>query len=477
MRRPAYKLTLGLLALLLIFGAGRIQDLLNRDRERLGLTRVAPLENAPPILALTTQALGGFRGLIANALWVRAMDLQDQDKYFEMVQLADWITKLEPHFVQVWLVQAWNMAYNISVKFKDPADRWRWVQRGVELLRDEGLKYNPKETLIYRELSWFYQHKIGHNLDDAHMFYKVSLFNDMQSVLGNRPRDPELLNPQTDDARRRLEILTNRFKLLPARMKEADDKYGPFDWRLPEAHAVYWAMLGQDLAKKEDQMSLRRSIYQSMQMAFTRGAAVEDKIGGGFTLGPNLEIIANVSKSYEDMMAQDESTKDLPKTGHKNFLRRAVEYLYLENRRTEAVRWFNYLKEKYPDGVRPPTLSLDEYVVQQVTEAVGETDVDRNRAVIGGLLVNSYLSLISDEDEKADNLRKLAQAVWRRHQEGISGQNQRVGLPPFAEIDRLIRNQLLDPEQGLPDEAAARLRTLLNLPASTNAAPVVPLKP
>ena len=83
------------------------------------MTRVEPLENAPPVLAFTTVALGGFRGLIANALWIRANDLQDDDKFFEMAQLADWITKLEPHFAQVWLVQAWNMAYNISVKFKD----------------------------------------------------------------------------------------------------------------------------------------------------------------------------------------------------------------------------------------------------------------------------------------------------------------------------------------------------------------------
>src|SRR5512144_2993048 len=107
------------LAAVLLVGVSQIQDQLNTDREVLGLTRVQPLENAPPVLAFTTVALGGFRGLISNALWIRAHDLQHDDKYFEMAQLAAWITKLEPHFVQVWIVQAWNMAYNISVKFKD----------------------------------------------------------------------------------------------------------------------------------------------------------------------------------------------------------------------------------------------------------------------------------------------------------------------------------------------------------------------
>src|SRR5436189_2357353 len=153
----------------LLVGVSFVQKSLNLDRERLGLTRIEPLENAPPVLAFTTVALGGFRGLSSNALWIRASDLQDEDKFFEMAQLADWITKLEPHFVQVWLVQGWNMAYNISVKFKDFPDRWRWVKRGIELLRDEGLHYNPNEILIYRELGWFFQHKLGQDLDDAIM--------------------------------------------------------------------------------------------------------------------------------------------------------------------------------------------------------------------------------------------------------------------------------------------------------------------
>ena len=164
-----YKLALVAAALLLFGAAAVFQRRLNQQRAdpALHLTRAAPLENAPPMLAFTTVALGSFRGLIANALWIRAQELQLDDKFFEMVQLADWITKLQPHMAQVWVMQAWNMSYNISVKFSAPEDRWRWVQRGIQLLRDEGLKYNPGEPLIYRELAWHFQHKIGQALDDA----------------------------------------------------------------------------------------------------------------------------------------------------------------------------------------------------------------------------------------------------------------------------------------------------------------------
>src|SRR5438046_6526432 len=225
------KTTLFLLAAALLFGVARVQSSLNRERDQLGLTRVTPLENAPPVLAFTTVALGGFRGLISNALWVRASDLQDEDKFFEMAQLADWITKLEPHFVQVWLNQAWNMAYNISVKFKDFPDRWRWVKRGIELLRDDGLRYNPNEILIYRELAWFFQHKMGQNLDDASMYYKQQWANEMAVVFGKaKPNLDELLNPQTEDQKERAGLLQQKYKMDPQFMKDVDKRNGQLEW-------------------------------------------------------------------------------------------------------------------------------------------------------------------------------------------------------------------------------------------------------
>ena len=146
------------LLLVALVGASALQQALNLDRERLGLTRATPLENAPPVLAFTTVALGGFRGLIANALWIRMDELQQDGKYFEMVQLADWISKLQPNIPQVWVHLAWNMSYNVSVQIADLPARWPWVRRGIELLRDEGLRYNPHDPLIYRELAWHFQH-------------------------------------------------------------------------------------------------------------------------------------------------------------------------------------------------------------------------------------------------------------------------------------------------------------------------------
>ena len=478
-----YKPFLVGLCLVLLLGVSQMQRWLNRDREALGLTRMDPLENAPPVLAFTTVALGGFRGLIANALWIRMNELQENDRYFEMVQLADWITKLEPRFVHVWLVQGWNMAYNISVKFNSAEDRWRWVQRGIELLRDDGLRYNPDETLIYRELSWFFQHKMGHNLDDAHLYYKQAWFDEMNPVLGKKPNYDELLNPQTDEAREKVRLLREKYKLDPQVMKEVDEKYGPLEWRLPDAHAVYWAELGRRKGKPEDQNTLLRSIYQTMQQSFRRGAIYEN-LDGTFSLGPNLENIANVNKAYEDPMmakADDPTLQNQPKVGHKNFLRDAVYFLYLYNRHTEARKWFDYLKEKYPTAIedyalqrQPPVkvegpVSLEEYAILRVTEDVGETDMDRITAIVGGMLQQSFLELLRDEDDRAVNYERLARQIWNRYQKEIEGVEKRVGLRPYGEIKQKILDLLLAPEKGLPPDLAARLRTKLGLPAASAA--------
>ena len=476
------KILLLLLAALLLVGIAPIQQAMNRDRKALGITRIEPLENAPPVLAFTTVALGGFRGLISNALWIRANDLQDDDKFFEMAQLADWITKLEPHFVQVWLVQAWNMAYNISVKFKDWPDRWRWVSRGVELLRDQGLKYNPNETLIYRELAWFFQHKMGQNLDDASVYYKQQWANEMAVVFGKqKPNLDELIHPQTADQTNRARLLVEKYKMDPAFMKDVDEKYGPLEWRLPEAHAIYWAAKGLEVAKEhptkvkaDDLITLRRVIYQSMQLSFQRGRLIANPFLKVFDFGPNLDIIPKVSAAYEQAAAEDKPNHENILTAHRNFLKDAVYFLYEHNRLKEAAYWFKYLGEQYPnkpllDGKPdslPATVNLDQYAVSRIAEDVGDLGVDRAKAAVEGLIQNSFMNLAVDNDDRAAGLMLLAKKVHESFMSRIPKERIEVlGLPPFEEMKKKVFDRLLDPETRLPFEARARLRTKLGLPA------------
>jgi hypothetical protein len=491
----AKKILFVLLAIVLLGAVSRVQQSLNYDREELGLTRVQPLENAPPVLAFTTVALGGFRGLISNALWIRANDLQEDDKFFEMAQLAEWITALEPHFVQVWIVQAWNMAYNISVKFSDYQDRWRWVKRGIELLRDQGLHYNPNETLLYRELAWFFQHKVGQTLDDGHMVYKQEWANEIAEVFAKKdPNLEELIHPQTDDQKARARLLREKYKMDPEFMKEVNARYGPLEWRLPESHAIYWAALGLKKAeenpskiKPDDLITLRRVIYQSMQLSFQRGRLIALPSLKKFEFGPNLDIIPKVSAAYEQAAAEDVNNHDHILIAHRNFLRDAVYFLYVNNRLADAASWYKYLGTKYPNKLLietqansyPRNLTLEEYAVSKVQEDVSESmAMDRIRAIIEGLLEKAYFSTAIGQDEPAAGYALLAEKVRKSYESKTSARKESIPMAPLEDIKRDVANRLLDPEQGLPGEMRKALRAKLGMPeeapptpGSTNAAP------
>lgn len=498
----AKKILLLLLAVLLLAAVVPLQRELNRDRNRLGLTRQQPLDNAPPVLAFTTVALGGFRGLIANALWIRMSELQDEDKFFEMQQLADWITKLEPHYTQVWLVQGWNMAYNISVKFKETApgefpDRWRWVRGGIRLLRDDGLRYNPHDVLIHRELAWFFQHKMGQNLDDANNYYKHHWAIEMSRVFpSERPNFEELLNPQTEEARERVRALTNEFKLDPTFMKSVNEKYGPLEWRLPEAHAIYWAAKGLDMAarfpekvKQEDLVQLRRVIFQSMQASFRNGRLVTRSLASGIFYAPNLDIIPTVNRSYEEAIEHTPSMRDNIMTAHRNFLRDAVYFLYSNNRVADAADWYRYLGDKYPNkpliesitNSWPRNFPLQEFALARVMEDVGETDRLRVQNHIEGFVGSAYLAAIRGDVGVFEGYRRMARDLWTAYMGRIKGSDIRIWLPPVEETEQDVLKQMLDPKEGLPPEMRAILRQELRLAPETAAAtneaatPVIPL--
>ncbi len=467
MNSRAKKLLLLTLAAALLTVNGFLLPVLNRERATLGITRIEPLENAPPMLALTTQVLGGFRGLIANALWIRATQLQDEGKYFEMVQLADWITKLEPHIVTVWQVQSWNMAFNVSVKFSDYADRWRWVQRGIELLRDDALRYNPEQPLLYADLEWLFQFKMGQNLDDGHFYYKMAWAIEMMNVFGGeRPDFEKLINPQTPDEKERARLLREKYKMDPHWMRTLNERYGPLDWRLPEAHAIYWASVGIDRSKKdEDIRRLRQGIYQSMQLSYQRGRLFLSTNAPPRLL-PNLEIVPRVNMAYEEQLANSPAflTNNMAKA-YRNFLKDVPYQFYLVNRVREAEQWLRSLRQKFPDAI-PADLSLAEYAVSRAMENVEGQSQDRINALLRGFIMRAYFSFTEDNLDESNALMQRAQELWNAYTKRTGGSG-RIALTPLPEMKQIVLDDLLNPNSGLSPEQRARLQQLsLEAPAA-----------
>lgn len=143
-------------------------------------------EGQPPEVALGI-ALGAFRGIFVNFLWIRANDLKQAAKYYELNQLAEAITRLQPRFPRVWVFHAWNLAYNISVGTNTRTERWYWVNAGISLLRDRAIPANPNDLLLHKELAWIFLHKIQGVTDDSNRYYKMRVAEEWQSLLGAPP--------------------------------------------------------------------------------------------------------------------------------------------------------------------------------------------------------------------------------------------------------------------------------------------------
>ena len=76
-KKPFFLIVLLAGAILLccnVFVQSRLDDSIKKNK----LIDEQFVEGAPPLVAFTTVALGGFRGIIADFLWFRAMALQDE---------------------------------------------------------------------------------------------------------------------------------------------------------------------------------------------------------------------------------------------------------------------------------------------------------------------------------------------------------------------------------------------------------------
>ncbi|MFM8419045.1 MAG: hypothetical protein ACKOEQ_02835, partial [Verrucomicrobiota bacterium] len=349
--------------------------------------------------------------------------------------------------------------------------------------------YNPRAIDIHSELARHFHHKMGANLDDAHLTYKAHWAEEMQAVLPRgRPNYDVLLKPATDEDKKRVQVLVERYKLEPALMKEVDDTYGPLEWRLPETHAIYWATRGLKIGRGAgDVRMLRRNIFQPMMMAFQRGRLVTNSLAQRIQFAPNLDMIDNASRAYLGQIdaEEEEGMKDSFQRAHRNFIKDAVYFLYAYNRQREARKWFEYCRTTYgTNSAIPMEWTLEDYALSRITEDVGETSRDRSMAIIEGLIEASYVHLVEGDADQFQGLMLMAERVHSNFEARTTHKSavKRLPLGPFDELKRGSLLRLLDPQSGTSPEFRGRLRTELKLPASfgppeTNAPPTQGVPP
>ena len=495
----------------LLCGLSFLQGRMNAVRAEYHLTDTKPLENAPPLVAFSSVALGGFRGLLADFLWLRVNKKQEEGKYYEMVQLADWIVKLQPRYTGAHAFLGWNMAYNISVTFTSFEDRWRWVKRGIELIRDEAMEYNPGDPELYRQLGWIYEHKMGKDMDDANRYYRVMfaqemirLFSDynaewekldkaplnetkLYATLGDQaaafqqilaannldfdkfeilfreraviPEDyngvnlraafDELGITETVELCMRHRWMLYKYRLDPVIMMECNDKYGELDWRLPEAHAIYWAERGRRAYTEESQIFKRlncdRMIFQSLNAAFQTGKLLYlkgDVIDiRTFEMTPNFAV-ADATNEYYKQVLRDYPDAQIAGP-YSNFLVDAIVQLYIFGYQKKAARWFKWAKEFNPSRF-PPNADLEEFVTKELAEDMKEASQQQAQKGIQSYLYQAFRFLAYATDEESDEYKSFealtltAKQLYDHYKKFIGDTALRRGMPEFDDMRRVM---------------------------------------
>mgnify|MGYP000327234814 CR=1 FL=1 len=415
--------------LILVASGSRHSGLIEMRRAE-HLQAVSP-EDTTPLVAITTVAFGGFRGLVADALWVRANKMQEEGQYFEMVQLAKWITQLEPRVPEVWSFQAWNLAYNISVLFPEFEDRWRWVNHGLDLLRKKGLTHNPNSPDLHWDIGWMFQHKIGMEFDLAHRLYKQKLMQQVMDILPDGRLPAESISPETAQA------LQETFSMDADFMRELDEKYGPLEWRLAQTHVLYWSSKGLPFsAKVFDDRRLRRMQMQSLAEQVRGGTIITTDDGLTTIRFPRLELFDQVIRDYETLIAEGPQNQYL-ELGYSNLLMDAVllnaEYGNLET----SYAYYEKMaaaEEEVPAGRE----NFKRYVFGELEREPETLSYDLAITRLVALLTRA---LDQPDPILASSFRQRARQIHQAYQESRSNAEHlaRTGLPPLSTIETLVR--------------------------------------
>jgi hypothetical protein len=98
----------------------------------------------PEVAAAIAQvSLIGSRGPVVTYLWRLAIQYQVRGEYDKMEFYARMVSRLQPHFIEPWIFQAWNISYNVSVETDKMGDQYYYIAKGISFL-SEGDRTNTR---------------------------------------------------------------------------------------------------------------------------------------------------------------------------------------------------------------------------------------------------------------------------------------------------------------------------------------------
>ncbi len=101
-------------------------------------------------------ALGGFRTVAADLLWMKVEDLSEGGSSELLPQVYESVVDLDPHFILAWTVYGWHLAYNLNAESLLAADKHSYLDAGVKVLQ-RGIEANPNNFQMHFEYAWTLQ--------------------------------------------------------------------------------------------------------------------------------------------------------------------------------------------------------------------------------------------------------------------------------------------------------------------------------
>jgi len=136
---------------------------------------------------LSLAALGGFRAIVANFLWISVTKAWEDQTWTRVRTLADFAVTLQPRVLFFWENGAWHLAWNASVSVVKYAEEGKseerkqfesrkWIDAGIDML-ERGIRANPEKHGLYLRMAELYWQRLE-DYETSADYYRLALERD-----------------------------------------------------------------------------------------------------------------------------------------------------------------------------------------------------------------------------------------------------------------------------------------------------------
>jgi hypothetical protein len=146
-------------------------------------------------------------------------------------------------------------------------------------------------------------------------------------------------------------------------MLKTEEQFGKLDWRMANAHALYWANQGVEYATGSQILLNRRALYQPLMLMTFNGKFTGDPDKKIWSTAPNYAV-AIPAANYMKKTLKDYPTRNM-RNVYLRFLAVATKELDSANKKKDAKYLYNELCSALPAGAETP--SYKEIISGQLT--------------------------------------------------------------------------------------------------------------